>query len=59
MTLDQMQEAMNVKAFSVMDCARSTGLHPNTIYRIKQGKAKTVNHLTAEALKKYLKKVGA
>lgn len=53
------ESAVNTEGFSVVDCVRQTGLHPNTIYRIKQGKAKKLNPLTKEALVKYLKKLDA
>lgn len=59
MTLDEMIKAMNHSSFSIMGCARTTGLHPNTLYRIKQGKAANPNPLTMQALEKYLKKTGA
>lgn len=59
MTLEEMQSALNEPGFSIMKCCRSTGLHPNTLYRIKNGKAERPNPLTAEALEKYIKKMGA
>lgn len=59
MTLEEIIEAMNRGSFSIMGCARMTGLHPNTLYRIKQGKAANPNPLTLQALEKYLKKAGA
>ena len=59
MTLEEMALAMNKTGFSIMDCAKATSLHPNTLYRIKQGKASQPNPLTMQALEKYLKKSGA
>jgi predicted transcriptional regulator len=59
MELQEIQQAVNESGFSVMDCVRKTGLHPQTIYRIKQGKAKKLNPLTQNALTKYFKKVAA
>jgi len=56
MELQEIQEFINTDGFSVMDCVKKTGLHPQTIYRIKQGKAKKLNPLTQDALTKYLKK---
>ena len=56
MELQEIQEFINTDGFSVMDCVKKTGLHPQTIYRIKQGKAKKLNPLTQYALTKYLKK---
>ena len=56
MELQEIQQAINTEGFSVMDCVKKTGLHPQTIYRIKQGKAQKLNPLTQDALTKYLKK---
>jgi len=56
MELQEIQEFINTDGFSVMDCVKKTGLHPQTIYRIKQGKAQKLNPLTQDALTKYLKK---
>ena len=56
MELKEIQEAVNEPEFSVVDCVRKTGLHPNTIYRIKQGRAKKLNPLTQDALTKYIRK---
>jgi len=56
MTLQEIETAVNRPGFSVMKCCRETGLHPNTVYRIKNGKADRPNPLTMEALAKYLKK---
>lgn len=59
MTLSDIERALNEPTFSVTKCSRDTGLHINTLYRIKQGKATKPNPLTLEALEKYLKKIGA
>ena len=59
MTLQDFEKALNQPGFSVMKCARETGLHINTLYRIKQGKATKPNPLTLEALEKYITKTGA
>lgn len=56
MTLQEIESAVNQEGFSVVDCVRQTGLHPNTIYRIKQKRAQKLNPLTQEAIEKYLKK---
>lgn len=56
MELQKIQELVQRKGFNVMDCAFKTGLHPQTIYRIKQGRAQKLNPLTKEALTKYFKK---
>ena len=56
MELQKIQQSINTEGFSVMDCVKKTGLHPQTIYRIKQGKAQKLNPLTQDALTKYLKK---
>lgn len=56
MELQQIQEAVNADGFNVMDCVRKTGLHPQTIYRIKQGRAQKLNPLTKDAIVKYLNK---
>jgi len=56
MELQEIQQAVNSEGFNVMDCVRKTGLHPQTIYRIKQGRAQKLNPLTHEAIVKYLTK---
>lgn len=56
MKLQDIQDAVNKEGFSVMDCVIKTGLHPQTIYRIKQGRSKKLNPLTQEALTKYIQK---
>jgi len=56
MELQQIQEHVRMEGFNVMDCAFKTGLHPQTIYRIKQGRAQKLNPLTKEALTKYFQK---
>jgi len=59
MTLEEIETALNQPGFSIMKCCRSTGLHPNTLYRIKNGKAEKPHPFTFEALEKYIKKVSA
>ena len=59
MTLEKARAALNEPGFNIMDCCRKTGLHPNTVYRIKNGKAERPNYLTMLALEQYLKHIGA
>lgn len=55
MTLQEIESAFNEPGFSIMDCCFATGLHPNTLYRIKNGKSERLNRLTKDAVVKYLK----
>lgn len=59
MQLKDIEQAMNTPSFSISQCARVTGLHINTLYRIAQGKAKKPNTLTVEALEKYIQSIQA
>lgn len=56
MKIEEIRAALNEPGFSVMDCCRSTGLHINSVYKIRKGKTSNPNPLTKQAIEKYLEK---